>query len=69
MTNPEVLRTTVESGGEKLVKGLENLITDLENSNSQLRIKMTDPDGFKIGVDVATTPGKVMFRNDLIELL
>ncbi len=69
MTNPEVLRATMESGGENLVKGLENLITDLENSNGQLRIRMTDPDAFKIGGNVATTPGKVMFRNDLIELL
>ena len=69
MTNPEVLRATRESGGENLVKGLENLITGLENSNGQLRIRMTDPDAFKIGGNVAPTPGKVMSRNDLIELL
>jgi len=69
MTNPEVLRTTLESGGENLVKGLENLISDLENSDGQLRIKMTDPDAFQVGGNVATTPGKVVFRNALMELL
>ncbi|MBT6096638.1 MAG: class I poly(R)-hydroxyalkanoic acid synthase [Rhodospirillaceae bacterium] len=69
MTNPEVLRATMESGGENLVKGLENLIADMENSDGQLRIKMTDPDAFQVGENVATTPGKVVFRNDLMELL
>ncbi len=69
LTNPEVLRTTLESGGENLVKGLENLISDLENSDGQLRIKMTDPDAFQVGGNVATTPGKVVYRNALMELL
>ncbi|MEK9755231.1 MAG: class I poly(R)-hydroxyalkanoic acid synthase, partial [Rhodospirillaceae bacterium] len=69
MTNPEVLRATLESGGENLVKGLENLLSDLEEGNGQLRIKMTDPNAFKVGKNIATTPGKVVFRNDLMELL
>ena len=69
MTNPEVLRATLESGGENLVKGLENLLADLEEGNGQLRIKMTDPDAFKVGENIATTKGKVVFRNDLMELL
>ena len=69
MTNPEVLRTTIESGGENLLKGLENLIEDLERGKGRLDIKMTDMDAFEVGRDVAVTPGSVVFQNDLIQLL
>jgi polyhydroxyalkanoate synthase len=69
ITNPEVLRRTVESGGENLVKGLNNLLADLERGKGKLAIKMTDLDAFKVGENIAVTPGKVVFRNDLIELI
>jgi polyhydroxyalkanoate synthase len=69
LTNPEVLRTTLETGGENLVKGLEHLLDDLERGKGQLLIKMTDPDAFQIGENIAVTPGKVMFQNDLMQLL
>ena len=69
MTNPEVLKTTVESGGENLVNGLRNLLEDMEKGNGNLRISMTDEDAFEVGKNVATTPGKVVFRNDLMELI
>jgi polyhydroxyalkanoate synthase len=69
MTNPEVLRATIESGGENLLKGLENLIEDLERGKGRLDIKMTDIDAFEVGRDVAVTPGAVVFQNDLIQLL
>lgn len=69
MTNPEVLRTTVESGGENLVKGLQNLLDDLERGKGKLQIKMTDLDAFKVGENVATTPGAVIGKTDLMELL
>ena len=69
LSNPEVLRATLESGGENLVKGLSNLLEDLENGDGKLNIKMTDLDAFEIGRNVAITPGKVVFRNDLIELI
>ena len=69
MTNPEVLRKTLESGGENLVKGLEHLLDDLERGKGQLQIKMTDPDAFEVGRNIAITPGKVVFQNDLIQLL
>ncbi|HEX4569148.1 MAG TPA: class I poly(R)-hydroxyalkanoic acid synthase [Dongiaceae bacterium] len=69
LTNPEVLRKTLESGGENLVKGLENLLGDLERGKGQLHIKMTDPDAFEVGRNIAITPGKVVFQNDLIQLL
>ncbi len=69
MTNPEVLKTTVESGGENLVNGLRNLLEDMERGNGNLRIRMTDEDAFEVGKNVATTPGKVVFRNDLMGLI
>jgi polyhydroxyalkanoate synthase len=69
MTNPEVLRTTLESRGENLVKGLENLLEDLERGNGKLKISMTDREAFEIGKNVAVQPGKVVFQNDLIQLI
>jgi polyhydroxyalkanoate synthase len=69
MTNPEVLRRTVETGGENLLKGLSNLLSDLERGKGQLRIRMTDETKFKVGGNIAVTPGKVVFRNDLMELI
>ena len=68
LTNPEVLRTTLQSNGENLVKGLNNLLDDLERGEGQLAIRQTT-DVFKVGENIATAPGKVIFRNDLLELL
>lgn len=69
MTNPEVLRTTIETGGENLLKGLQNLLSDLERGKGKLQIRMTDLDAFKIGENVATTEGSVIGRTPLMELL
>ena len=69
MTNPEVVRRTVETGGENLVQGLENMLEDLERGRGRLRVKMTDLDKFEPGENVAATPGKVVFENDLMQLL
>jgi polyhydroxyalkanoate synthase len=69
LTNPQVLRETLQSGGQNLVKGLNNLLADLERGGGQLRISMTDENAFKVGVNVATTPGKVVFQNDLMQLI
>jgi polyhydroxyalkanoate synthase subunit PhaC len=68
LTNPEVLRTTLQSSGDNLVKGLNNLIGDIERGKGELSIRQT-ADGFTIGENIATAPGKVVFRNRLIELL
>ncbi len=68
-TNPEVLRKTAETGGENLLKGLNNLLGDLERGRGQLRIKMTDMDAFKLGENIAVTPGKVVYENDLMQLI
>ncbi|MFC0409374.1 PHA/PHB synthase family protein [Roseomonas elaeocarpi] len=69
MTNPEVLRRTAETGGENLLKGLSNLLADLERGKGNLRISMVDRTKFTIGKNIAVTPGKVVFRNDLMELI
>ena len=69
LTNPEVLRATIESRGENLVNGLKNLLDDLERGKGRLQISMTDPSAFKIGENVAASPGKVVFQNDLMQLI
>lgn len=69
LTNPEVLRKTCETGGENLVRGLNNLLNDLEHGRGNLRIKMTDVEAFKVGENIATTPGKVVYQNDLVQLI
>ena len=69
LTNPQVVKATVESKGENLLKGLQNLLTDLERGKGKLAIRQTDMAAFKVGENVATSPGKVVFQNDLIQLL
>ena len=68
-TNPKVLEHTLETKGENLVKGLDNLLEDLERGEGRLRITMTDDKAFTLGKNVATTPGKVVFQNDLMQLI
>jgi polyhydroxyalkanoate synthase subunit PhaC len=69
LTNPEVLRKTAETGGENLLKGLSNLLGDLERGKGQLHIKMTDTDAFKVGENIGASPGKVVYQNDLMQLI
>jgi polyhydroxyalkanoate synthase len=69
MSNPEVVRRTVETGGENLLQGLSNLLEDLERGKGKVRVKMTDLERFKLGENVAVTPGKVVYQNDLMQLL
>jgi polyhydroxyalkanoate synthase len=68
LTNPEVVRATLKSNGENLVKGLDNLLADIERGKGELSIRQS-ADGFVLGENIATAPGKVVFRNDLMELL
>jgi glyoxylase-like metal-dependent hydrolase (beta-lactamase superfamily II) len=68
-TNPQVLRETLATGGQNLVKGLANLLADIEKGEGQLRISMTDESAFQLGRNVATTPGKVVFQNALLQLI
>ncbi len=68
-TNPEVLRETINSGGQNLLKGLNNLLEDLESGDGKLRVKMTDASAFEVGRNLATTPGKVVYQNELMQLI
>src|SRR5688572_24995460 len=69
LTNPQVLRETVQSGGQNLVRGLNNLLADIEKGGGQLRISMTDESAFELGRNIATTPGKVVYQSPLMQLI
>ncbi|GJD85970.1 Poly(3-hydroxyalkanoate) polymerase subunit PhaC [Methylobacterium haplocladii] len=69
MTNPELLRHTLAENGENLVRGLKMLAEDIEAGGGELRVRQTDVTAFKFGEDVAVTPGEVVYRNDLMELI
>jgi polyhydroxyalkanoate synthase len=69
ITNPEVLKATVESKGENLVKGMKNLIGDLVEGKGQLKISMVDKSQFELGRNIATTPGKVVYENEMMQLI
>jgi len=69
LTNPQVLRETVASGGQNLIRGLNNLLADIEKGEGQLHISMTDESAFQLGRNVATTPGKVVYQTDLMQLI
>jgi polyhydroxyalkanoate synthase len=69
LTNPQVLRETLASGGQNLVRGLNNLLADLEKGGGELRVSMTDESAFQLGRNVATTPGKVVYQTDLMQLI
>ena len=69
LTNPEAIRETIDSKGENLVRGLQNLLDDLKNSEGELKIRQTDDSVFEVGTNLATTPGKVIYQNDLMQLI
>jgi polyhydroxyalkanoate synthase len=68
-TNPEVLEATLNTGGQNLLHGLENLLGDLDHGDGRLQISQTDMNAFRLGENIATTPGKVIFQNELLQLL
>ena len=69
VTNPEIMRSTLAESGENLVRGMKMMAEDIAAGNGRLRIRQTDAAKFKLGVNLAATPGKVVFRNELIELI
>ncbi len=68
-TNPELIRTTVAENGENLVRGLRMLAEDIAAGQGELKLRQSDDSHFEVGVNLATTPGKVIFRNELYELI
>jgi polyhydroxyalkanoate synthase len=69
LTNPDVLQATFESKGENLTRGLMNLMADLERGDGRLALSQTDMEGFEVGKDLAATPGEVVYRNEVMELI
>ena len=69
LTNPQVLERIRETGGQSVLDGLKNLERDLDPTTGRLNILMNDPESFTLGENVATAPGKVVWRNDLVELI
>ncbi|HYC47642.1 MAG TPA: class I poly(R)-hydroxyalkanoic acid synthase [Burkholderiales bacterium] len=70
VTNPEVMRETLATGGQNLLRGFSNLLDDLARGNgSGLKLRMTDERAFALGENIAVTPGKVVFQSDLIQLI
>ncbi|MFO1089680.1 MAG: class I poly(R)-hydroxyalkanoic acid synthase [Hyphomicrobiales bacterium] len=69
LTNPEVLKLTLATNGENLVEGLENLLRDFSEGGGELKIRQTDFSAFAVGKNLALTPGKVVYQNDIIQLI
>ncbi|CAG0908905.1 unnamed protein product, partial [Cyprideis torosa] len=69
LTNPEVLEKAIETKGENLTQGVQNMLRDLDAGGGQLKIRMTDPEAFELGKNVAVTPGKVVFQNRMFQLI
>ncbi|KPQ01632.1 class I poly(R)-hydroxyalkanoic acid synthase [Marinobacter sp. HL-58] len=69
LTNPQVLRTTVDTRGRNLVRGLANFLRDLDKADGQLSFRMSDPAAFEVGKNLADTPGEVIYQNDLMQLI
>ena len=68
-TNPELIRETLKENGENLVRGMKMLAEDIEAGKGTLKLRQTTSGNFAVGVNMATTPGKVIFRNDLMEVI
>lgn len=69
LTNPELMRETLSSGAENLVRGMRMLTEDIEAGKGHLRIRQSDGSMFEVGRNLAITPGKVIFQNELMQLI
>jgi polyhydroxyalkanoate synthase len=69
LSNPQVLRHTLQTSGRNLLQGCANLLDDLQRGRGRLQVRMTDAEEFELGVNVAVTPGKVVFQNALMQLI
>lgn len=69
LSNPAVLKKAKATGGDNLLAGFRHMLADLEQGQGRLKISMTDTEAFEVGKNVATTPGKVVYQNDLMQLI
>ena len=68
-TNPDALERAVQTDGESLVKGLENLVSDMEANSGDLLVTLADREAFRVGQNIGTTQGNVIYRNRMMELI
>ena len=68
-TNPDALEKAIDTEGESLVRGLENLVRDVETGKGELVVSLSDRDAFRVGENIGTTPGEVVYRTDMLELI
>ncbi|ABE39722.1 Poly(R)-hydroxyalkanoic acid synthase, class I [Rhodopseudomonas palustris BisB5] len=68
-TSPELTRSTLESSGDNLVRGMKMLAEDIQAGRGHLKIRQSDPSNLEVGVNMATTPGKVIFQNEIMQLI
>ena len=69
LTNPQLIIETLQSNGQNLLLGLQNLLSDIDAGSFRLIITMTDKNAFQVGKTIAATPGKVIYKNSLMELI
>ncbi|MDX1580576.1 MAG: class I poly(R)-hydroxyalkanoic acid synthase, partial [Alphaproteobacteria bacterium] len=69
MTNPEVLQATIDTKGENLINGLQNILSDLEKGRGPLDPTMVNEEAFEVGKNIATSPGKVIYQTDVMQLI
>lgn len=69
LTNPVVVDETLKTGGQNLLDGLDSLLTDIEQGDQRLRLRMSDTEAFTLGEDIATTPGRVVMQTEMCQLI
>lgn len=69
LTNPDILAQTIQSNGKNVLRGLRNFLEDIDARSARLVMSMTNRSAFRVGDNIAVTPGKVVYRNELIELI
>lgn len=68
-SNPQLVKDTIQSQGKNILRGFHNMLADIDKGSGRWVMSMTDKSAFRVGENIGATPGKVVFRNELIELI